>query len=180
MNVVIRPARESELDEVARLLAAAFELPIAASGERRDPSFHEAYRRYREELVNVRGRLDHVELFVAERGGHIVGTGTLYPPGTGRQYARALNAKPWPDDWASLRLLAVHPAHREKGVGRMLLDARLRRARELGASFAALHTSEDFADARRLIRRAGWARRPELDHIPAPGVRAEAYVLQLG
>jgi GNAT superfamily N-acetyltransferase len=180
MTVEIRAARESEIDEVSRLLAAVFELPIAAGSARRDPTCHEAYRRYLEEVVDVRGRWGHVELFVAASGGRIIGTGTLYPPGTGRQYGRALHAKPWPDDWASLRLLAVHPAHREKGIGRMLVDARLRRARELGASFVALHTSEDFADALRLIRRSGWTRRPELDHIPAPGICAEAYVLSLG
>jgi GNAT superfamily N-acetyltransferase len=179
MSVVIRPARESELEQVARLLALVFELPGAARSERKDATYQEAYRRYREELVDVRGRQGHVELFVADEGGLIVGTGTLYPPGAGRRYASALNAKPWPNDWASLRLLAVHPAHREKGIGRMLLDARLRRARELGASFVALHTSEDFANARRWIQRTGWTRRPELDHAPAPGVIAEAYVLPL-
>jgi GNAT superfamily N-acetyltransferase len=175
---VIRAARDDELEEVARVLASAFE-QHRPRGAGVDPSYKRAFARYFEELVDVRGRREDAQLFVAVDSGLIVGTGTLYPPGRGPHYARAVGAKPWPDDWASLRLLAVHPTHRRRGIGRALLDARVQRARDLGASFVALHTSEEFADARRLIRKGEWKRVPEFDHMPAPGVRAEAYVVAL-
>ena len=179
MTIVIREASEGDLEDVARVLASAFEKYRPANGDGIDPAYLKAFERYFEEVVNVRARLSEAQLFVAVEGERILGTGTLYPPDRGRDYARAIHGKPWPDEWASLRLLAVDPAHRRRGIGRMLIEARMRRARELGAKAVALHTSREFEVARRLIQRMGWNRAPEYDHAPAPDVCAEAYVLTL-
>jgi ribosomal protein S18 acetylase RimI-like enzyme len=44
-------------------------------------------------------------------------------------------------EWAAIRLLAVDPAFRGRGLGRALTEECLRRARRDGASVVALHTS---------------------------------------
>ena len=163
MAIEIREARAGELEEVARVLGAAF--------EQYRPQGFEGYLR---DVANVRSRVGLADLFVAVEAGRVVGTATLYrpnPPHSDRQ--------PWPRAWASLRLLAVEPSHRGRGIGRMLTDARLRRARELGAPVVVLHTTELFEVSRSMYRRMGWQRAPEYDHWPLPGLCAEAYVLAL-
>jgi len=179
MTVLVRDAREGELDAIASLLACAFEEHRLRNGGSTELAYAEAFDRYFEEVVNVRARRDETQLFVAVENGRILGTGALYAPGRGDAYARAVHCKPWPDEWAGLRLVGVDPAHRNRGIGRMLIEARVRRARELGAKAAALHTSRERAAARHLIERMGWTRAPEYDHAPVPDVCAEAYVLAL-
>jgi GNAT superfamily N-acetyltransferase len=176
MTIEVREAREDELDETARVLASAFEQvrPKASTS-----AYGEVFERYLEGVVDVRSRIGEATLFVAIEGGRILGTGTLYPPGRTIAYAQDVHSPPWPNDWASLRLLGVDPAHRGRGIGRMLIEARVQRARELGANVAALHTSREFEVARDLLKRMGWKRAPEYDHAPAPDLCAEAYVLRL-
>jgi GNAT superfamily N-acetyltransferase len=171
MAIVVREAHPDELDETARLLAVAFEQyrPAAELGD--------AFESYLADIVDVRSRLDHAELFVAVEERVIIGTATLYPPGEVAYPGAA--PRTWPTGWASLRLLGVAPAARGRGVGRMLAEARIRRARELGASGLGLHTTRAFEASRRMYRRMGWKRAREYDFCPAPGLQAEAYVLAL-
>jgi len=70
-------------------------------------------------------------------------------------------------------------AHQRRGIGRLLSQARVQRARELGAPVVALHSSREFAAARRLIEALGWQRLPEYDYAPALAIQAEAYALRL-
>jgi GNAT superfamily N-acetyltransferase len=176
MTIVIREAREDELDETALILGSAFEphRPKAVASP-----YEEAFEHYLAGVTDVRARIGEATLFVAIEAERILGSGTLYPPGGTVAYARSVQTKPWPTEWATLRLLGVDPAHRGRGIGRMLIEARVSRARELGAKAAALHTSQEFAIARSLLQRMGWKRTPEYDHAPAPDVCAEAYVLVL-
>lgn len=170
---MIRIARADELDAIARVLADAFgalrpppDDPIAAD-----------FERYLAEVTDVRARRHGTELFVAEDGGALIGAATLYLPG---HYEPAVPG--WPDTWAGLRLNAVVPEARGRGVGRALSDARIARARALGASAVGLHTSTQFAVSREMYRRSGWARVPHLDYAPVPGhpeLVAEAYCLAL-
>ena len=148
MTIEVREAREDELDETARVLALAFEQvrPKASTS-----AYGEVFERYLEGVVDVRSRVSEATLFVAIEGGRILGTGTLYPPGRTIAYAQEVHSTPWPNEWASLRLLGVDPAHRGRGIGRMLIEARVRRARELGATVAALHTSREFEVAHDLL-----------------------------
>ena len=70
MTVAIRRARETELDEVVRLLGVVFEAVRRPHGALVDPAYHDAFARYFEELVNVRGRLYDAELFVDANGAY--------------------------------------------------------------------------------------------------------------
>jgi GNAT superfamily N-acetyltransferase len=100
----------------------------------------------------------------------------LYPPHRHAGYG-VDGMKPWPAAWAALRRLAVAKTHRGRGIARMLAEARIARARELGAPVVAMHTSTPLV--REMYGRSGWVRAPEFDHHPVAGVIAEAWILAL-
>jgi GNAT superfamily N-acetyltransferase len=115
------------------------------------------------------------EQIVAERDDAIVGTVLLYPtgvalPGAGRPRVA----------WPEVRLLAVAPAGRGRGVGEGLMRECLRRARARGAPILALHTTDMMRTAMRLYGRLGFVRAPELDVRVAPSLTVKGYRLDLG
>ncbi|MEO8179925.1 MAG: GNAT family N-acetyltransferase [Deltaproteobacteria bacterium] len=174
MSLIIRRAHAAELAETQRILAAAF------APRQPDPdTTNGAFARHLADVLNVSLRFEQAELFVAVEGALIRGSATLYPPGQGQAATSGSAARPWPSDWASLRALGVDPAQQRRGIGRRLSEARVQRARELGAAAVALHTSREFAVARQLIQAMGWQRLPEYDYAPSATVQAEAYVLRL-
>lgn len=123
--------------------------------------------------MDVRSRLAVSELIVAEEHGRLVGTVTLYLE------ALRSSQEGWPLDWASIRLLAVHPTYRGRGIGRALMEECVRRCREQGIATIGLHTTELMGVARRMYERMGFRRVPEFDFRPAPGVVVIAYCLDL-
>jgi ribosomal protein S18 acetylase RimI-like enzyme len=104
-------------------------------------------RGYGEYLAKQIGRAGIV-LLVAEQGGEVVG------------YTYA-GVESW--DYMSLRGpagvlydIVVDPAHRSKGVGRMLLDAAMAELKTRGAPRVLLSTAEQNEPAQRLFARAGF------------------------
>jgi ribosomal protein S18 acetylase RimI-like enzyme len=79
-----------------------------------------------------------------------------------------------------IRLLAVTPAARGRGVGAALMRECVRRARQSGEAVLSLHTTQLMQAAVRMYARLGFVRAPELDFHPAPGVTLEGYRLDLG
>ena len=114
------------------------------------------------------------ERFVAEVEGEVVGTVLLFPPAADA-YAGAIDRARWPE----VRLLAVAPRWRGSGAAQALMDACVRRAREMGATALGLHTSRSLAAAVRLYRRMGFVRAPEHDFQPAGAEVVEGYRLDL-
>ena len=86
---------------------------------------------------------------------------------------------PWPATWAGFRLLAVHPDARGRGVGRLLTEECIRRARETGRAAVGLHTTMLMNVARAMYERMGFVRIPEYDFFPIPSFRVMAYRLTL-
>ena len=136
------------------------------------PAFWEGYRQ------NILVSLDDVgaaEQLVAEHDGAIVGTVLLYPPRR-MQVSRSESLEmPWPE----VRLLAVAPAARGRGVGAALMQECLRRVRRAGGRVLSLHTTDLMQTAVRMYERMGFVRAPELDFHPAPGVTVKGYRLDL-
>ena len=64
---------------------------------------------------------------------------------------------------AGIRLLAVAPAHRGRGLGELLTRECLARARALGRTQVILHTTRAMRTAWSLYERLGFTRAPELD-----------------
>ena len=157
----IRPAREDEADRVAELLVEAY----AEYAAQMSP---DAWASFAQIIGNVRGRMAEAEILVAERGGRLVGSVTVFSRGRGAR-----------EDTLGVRMLGVRPSERGTGVGRVLMEYVVDRARSAGLARVVLATSQEMETARDLYERMGFEREPALDHEPAPGVRFEGYALKL-
>jgi ribosomal protein S18 acetylase RimI-like enzyme len=80
---------------------------------------------------------------------------------------------------AEIRALAVRPEARSAGVGRALLAAVIDRAARLEVQYLVLLTQTEMKAAHHLYDEAGFARLPERDWSPQPGVTLLAYGMVL-
>jgi alanine dehydrogenase len=163
-GVRVRPARAEELDAVGALTVAGYAtLASPPSAE------------YERVLRDAASRARDAELLVAEdAGGALVGTVT-YVPGRDAPLAEFAG-----DDEAGLRMLAVDPAARGRGVATALVAACIERARRAGKRRLTLVSAPWMADAQRLYARFGFVRAAELDFTPSPEVSLRGYALTLG
>ncbi|HVL32915.1 MAG TPA: GNAT family N-acetyltransferase [Actinomycetota bacterium] len=175
-GVVIRDATEADFDRAGEVMVTAYRQydPVDST----DAAEREAWADYFVDIADVRSRLESSRLIVAERDGDIVGAVTFYPRGGAHYEGDTVS---WPDDWPSFRLLAVHPSARGLRLGKALTEECMRRARELGASVIALHTTVVMDVARAMYERMGFVRVPEYDFYPIPGSDfvVMAYALKL-
>lgn len=159
----VRPVAPDEHDALAELTVAAYagiDGMIFADG-------------YEEELRDVASRVRTDVVLVAVEDGRLVG-GTTYVPDR-----HSPSAEFDGDDEAGMRMLAVDPAARRRGIGSALTTACVERARADGRRRLVLHTAPWMPDAHRLYQRLGFVRTPELDRLPHPDVPLLAYVMTL-
>ena len=168
-EVHIRDARGSDRQAVGVVTLAAYEEYAAAL-----PA--DVWRGYRDEIVATLADVGAAEQVVAELDGAIVGTALLYPAGTrlDRPDGSAVAL-----EWPEMRLLAVAPAARGRGVGSAIVRECVRRARAVGAEAITLHTTDVMAAAMAMYERMGFSRAAELDFSPAEGVLVKGYRLGL-
>ncbi len=164
-QTLLRDARSDELAQVASIMKDAYQ-----EYQAHFPA--DVWERYAANIMDVQSRLGVSELIVAERDGDVVGSVTLYPN-------VANTEQNWPPGWAGVRLLAVHPDARGQGIGRVLMDECLRRARQRRSLAVGLHTSDIMKVARCLYERMGFVRVPEFDFYPGSGWVVVAYRLEL-
>ena len=152
--IKIRQAGAEELDEVENLVKTAYRefqplMPAAAWDRWMD---------------NIRETIQAPEgvLMVAGDQGRIEGAVKFYPD------AAQAHQGQWPAGAASIRLLAVAPASRGRGYGRLLTQACLDRARELAIPTIFLYTGTFMTAARQLYEKLGFKRTPEFDRDPGP------------
>ncbi|GGL36923.1 GNAT family N-acetyltransferase [Phycicoccus endophyticus] len=160
MQLVVRPAREGELAAVGALAVEAY----AADGQ------ITAEHPYAATLLDTASRARDAVLLVAVAGDAMLGTVTYVPPGT--PFAEVGG----PDE-AEVRMLAVSPSARGRGVGRLLSDECVRRARADGCAALVLSSGSWMHAAHRLYERMGFVRTPERDWSPRPEVDLLAYRL---
>ena len=166
-GVVVRDARPDELPAIAALTLAAY----AEYAVLMEPG---AWRGLDGAVRGALAAGGVAERIVAERDGRLVGSVMLFPAAADA-YGDLASAARWPE----LRLLAVAPEARAAGVGRLLVDECIRRARAAGASALGLHTSASMRAARALYLRMGFVRVPEDDFRPEGAELVEAYRLPL-
>lgn len=146
MSVVVRPVGPDELPAVGRLTVDAY----VADGI--IPADHE----YADQLRDASGRADEASVLVAEDATGVVGTVTV-----------ARHGSPWAEiaepHEAEIRMLAVHPEARGRGVGLLLVRAALDVARSGGAETVALTTLSTMLVAHRIYEGLGFVRAPERD-----------------
>ncbi|MEH7179801.1 GNAT family N-acetyltransferase [Neobacillus vireti] len=114
-----------------------------------------------------------VELLVAEEAGKIVGSVALFPAKTDAYegYVEEL-------DYPEIRMLAVSPEVRGKGVAAALVSECINRAKEKGHKEIGLHTADFMKSAMSLYERLGFERLPQYDFEPAnDGIIVKAYRL---
>lgn len=116
-----------------------------------------------------------VTRLVADLGGVIVGSAALHEPASAA-YGSLASGTPWPE----VRLVAVDPSARGRGVARALVSECADRARQAGATELGLHTSRSMTAAIRLYQRMGFVRDPDHDFHPPGAELVEGYRLHLG
>lgn len=164
MSVTLRDAEPAELEAIGHLLVAAY-TEYVPTGEV-DPATRAAFDAYLEEVGDVASRVPVSEQVVADLDGKLVGAVTYYRPG---KLAYEGGEVDTPPGWAGIRLLGVHPESRGHGVGRLLTDECIRRARAHGATSVALHTTDLMVIARGMYERMGFQREPAHDFYPIEG-----------
>jgi ribosomal protein S18 acetylase RimI-like enzyme len=167
ISVRVRDARPDELGAVREITLRAYEEFARVM----EPSAWGGLR------SAVLGALDTelpAERIVAERDGELLGSVMLFPAATDSYGDPAASAA-----WPELRLLAVTPEGRGRGVGRALVEECVRRARSAGAAALGLHTSRSMRVAIRLYESLGFRRVPEHDFQPPGAELVTAYALPL-
>ena len=163
----IRAAQAADRDDILRLTRIAY----AEYASVMEPSAWSALEQAVEaSLAND----DGVTRLVAELDGEIVGSAALYAPNAAA-YGSLASAGSWPE----VRLVAVDPAVRGRGVARALVLECVRRARAAGATTLGLHTSQSMHTARRLYEGLGFVRDPDHDFQPPGAELVEGYRLPL-
>ncbi|HEY3869873.1 MAG TPA: GNAT family N-acetyltransferase [Actinocrinis sp.] len=166
MDVLVREARENELDEVGELTAGVY-----AREDMADEIYLAVLRDSR-----ARWAAPETTLLVALDDGTegVIGTVTYAAPGS-----------PWQDlaepGEAEFRMLAVHESARGRGVGETLVLACVDRAKRAGLARLVLSTGPASQAAHRIYERLGFTRAPQRDWRPRgdDGVLLAAYVLTL-
>jgi GNAT superfamily N-acetyltransferase len=164
----LRDARDEDRKEIEKVTLSAFREYAALM-----PAHWDNYRRGILATLADHGPAGQI---VAERDGKIVGAILLYPAGTvvtqpdGRFFTR-----PWPE----MRLLAVAPKLRGRGIGVALIRECESRARRSMAKALALHTTDVMSAAVRIYERMGFVRAPELDFHPSDDLTVKGYLLRL-
>ena len=158
--IEVRRVRSSEEDALGELTVRAYEaLPGGVLGD------------YADQLRDVSTRAAAVEVLVAVEGDRLLG-GVTYVPGPGR-FAEFDD-----QDGAGIRMLAVDPDVQRRGVGRLLTEACIERARSAGRGRIVLHSTPWMPAAHRLYESLGFVRAPERDES-YPQVDLVAFVLDL-
>ena len=162
--MIIRPAAPAELPAVGELTVAAY----TADG------YLEGTDDYSDELADAARRAQFATILVAvdEASGRPLGTATFCLAGT--PYAEVSRSGE-----AEFRMLAVAPEARGRGVGGALVGDCIERAQSAGSTALALCSLEAMAPAHRIYERMGFARAPERDWQPVPGLTLVSYLLQL-
>ncbi|HSL32611.1 MAG TPA: GNAT family N-acetyltransferase [Candidatus Limnocylindrales bacterium] len=151
--ITIREVRPEEFAAVADLTVAAYYgVP--------DDQTHG----YVSELRDVAGRAGACLVLVAvDASGRVLGAVT-YVDGPGNAWAELER-----EDEAGFRMLAVAPDAQGRGIGRLLAQAVIARARTAGRGGIAIFTRPSMATAHRLYESLGFLRDPERDWEFAPG-----------
>lgn len=146
----VDPSESSRLTEIGQLTALAY---LA------DGLVDQAHP-YIPQLKDAHARAEGAILLMMADGetgeGAAVGTITVVPPGS--NFVELAK-----DDEFELRMLAVSPIERGRGIGRTLIRVAMDLAVERGAKRIVLSTMESMHVAHRLYERMGFQRREDLD-----------------
>ncbi len=158
VTIAIRLAQPHEYGQIGELTADAYLRVLPAAQD------------YIEGLRDTGVRAAAGDLIVAvdTSAGEVLGSVLWCPPGSAYQEIAR-------DGEGEFRTLAVAPEAQGRGVGRLLVEECLRRAESARLPHVVLSSAPEMAAAQRLYRRLGFARLPERDWSPTPGVSLLAF-----
>jgi GNAT superfamily N-acetyltransferase len=163
MTIEVREVAGHEMDEAGDVTVAAY---TALPGAHMEGG-------YEAELRNIADRSRQALVLVAVEDGRILGTVTYIPD----------PASPWADAQlpgeGGIRMLGVAPAAQGRGVGQLLAEACIARARQQGCHSVSLFTTEWMTTAHRIYERLGFKRMPDRDWDTPWGFWLRCYALQL-
>ena len=165
--MIIRDARPDERTVIGELTRLAYEEYARVM----EPA---AWQALSTAIGDALASDEPVERLVAEEGGRIVGSAMLYAAAANAYGDESRRARS-----PEVRLVAVHPDARGRGIARALMDECVRRAHATGASELGLHTSRSFRAAISMYESMGFERAPEHDFQPSGAELVEAYRLML-
>lgn len=158
----IRPATPDEYDAIA-------DLTVAVYGSLEGGTLHPEYAAI---LRRTAERAATAEVLVAASPDALLGSLT-YVPGPGPQASIAVEGE------AEFRTLVVAPEAQGQGVGRALVQWCIDRATTDGRAALVLSTMPWMTVAHGLYERMGFARTPDRDWHPRPGIDCWTYRLDL-
>jgi ribosomal protein S18 acetylase RimI-like enzyme len=139
-EVTIRNFNTTDQDAVNR---------VASTAWNEYASIFEGWDRIAASIANTASLSSDAELVVAERAGLVVGVVGYVGPLRPREAI-------FPPDWSIVRMLSVLPAERGRGIGRLLTDACIERARRDKVAIIGLHTTPAMRSALDLYLRMGF------------------------
>lgn len=145
-GIVMRPAQTQDADVIGELTVQAY----------LDGGHMPADSPYVETLRNVAPRLDESLVLTEESTGEIIATIAVLPHG------HAMAEATREDEW-EFRYLAVRQDTWGQGLGRTLIEAVEKQAREAGASHLVLRVVDNNPRAQRLYEHFGYTHLPERD-----------------
>lgn len=150
MSITVRTAEPADLERVGELTALAY-----VADELFSPD-----HAYVAELQDAVHRHDHATVLVAVEhgpdGDRVLGTITIATPDS--PYSEIAAA-----DELELRMLAVDPEARRRGIGELLMREAIERGLGWGAQRVVLSTMTTMTTAQRMYERLGMHREPERD-----------------
>lgn len=147
----MRPLRPDEYEQAGAVTAGAYHEyePVARGWDR--------WEQYLQELADVAGRSRRTIVLGAVEDGQVLGTVTV-------EIERDADGTPrMPDDPAHLRMLAVDPTARRRGVARALMTQAIERARASGRNAMVLPTTPYMSAGHPLYEELGFRRTPDHD-----------------
>ena len=167
-GVTVRGAGPGDRDAIRAVTLSAYQEYAASIPGR--------WEGYRQNIIATLAAAAPGTQIVALDVDRVVGAVLLYPAGAAMGVP---GGAPMTLTWPEVRLLAVAPSARGRGVGAALMNECIHRARSAPATALTLHTTDLMQAAMRLYERLGFERAHDLDLEPAPGILAKGYHLDL-
>jgi len=153
-----RLAKKDEWERIANLTKVAY----GEYAKDADPDFWSLYETRTRDLIL--GDESLVRLVIID--GEEIAASAIYVPPSKNKYPE-------------MRLLAVHPDFRNKGLANKLIEACELRARDEGYEFMTLHTTSLMTTAKAMYERRGYERYEDLDFKPVPTFTVWGYIKKL-
>ncbi|MGC1239164.1 MAG: GNAT family N-acetyltransferase [Acidimicrobiales bacterium] len=150
--IEVRRVRPTEYDDAGEVTASAWE-PLGSPDDQEWLSF-------RARIGDVASRDAVATVYIATDGDRILGSVTLETEKCVVDEENATNLAP---EEAHVRVLAVAPEARRRGVGRMLMSHCADVARQNGKTRLTLNTSVTNSSAQRFYESIGYTREPDIE-----------------